>query len=130
MTLRSIRPHPNATDAEQVQTLTSLGASPRYIASHLSLEEEELRQHYSLQLDLGTEEANLHVAEVFYRMATSGQHPQITMAWMKMRARWTETAPVSQSSPEEEEELRQQAKDKLLTLLNRGQNADSDPSAA
>lgn len=119
--MKLVKPHPNERDSEQVRALVSLGATSRFIADHLDLEENELELHYRLDLELGQEEANLNVARTLYQMATSGQHPQATMAWLKMRARWSDATPDTPSS-EEEEELRQQAKDKLLTLLNRGQN--------
>lgn len=122
--MKLVKPHPNERDSEQVRALVSLGATSRFIADHLDLTEEELSAHYRLDLELGQEEANLNVARTLYQMATSGQHPQATMAWLKMRARWSDATPDTPSS-EEEEELRQQAKDKLLTLLNRGQNADA-----
>lgn len=110
--------HPNRRDSQQVETLKGMGASDDFIASHLSLSLEDLRAHYSTPLAHGEEEANLRVAETFFEMATSGEHPQATIAWLKMRApeKWSErpTAEVEEDTSSIED-----AREKLLTLLNR-----------
>lgn len=119
--MKLVKNHPNTVDSEQVEKLTSLGATQSFIASHLGIDESTLLKHYSTELNHGSEQANLRVAETFYRMATSGEFPQMTLLWMKMRAHWQE--PKDPSTPsqtqEELEELHEQAKEKLLTLLNR-----------
>lgn len=95
-----------------------MGASEQYIAKKLKLTPAELTQHYSTQLALGPEEANLRVAQTFFDMATSGDFPQMTLAWLKIRggALWQETP----NTVEDEADTLDQAKDKLLRLLNRG----------
>lgn len=97
----------------------SMGATEEYIANKLKLDPKELRAHYAAQLDMGLEEANLRVAQTFFDMATSGEHPQMTIAWMKMRGgpTWTEN---SNSTPGDDQADQDAVKHKLLKLLNRG----------
>lgn len=114
--------HPNRRDSKQVETLSGLGASLQYIATHLSLTLEDLQRHYQKELDYGREHANLEVAETFFDLARSGEYPQITAQWMKMRAGWTE-AKLPDTLTDEDDESLSQAKDKLLTLLNRAHKA-------
>ena len=109
--------HPNKTDAMQVEVMSGYGAPPAHIASHLRLTLEELKLHYHTQLERGPDEANLKVAATFFDMATSGEHPQVTVAWMKMRAGWMDTPPTQQEEDTSTPEL---AREKLKKLLNRG----------
>lgn len=94
-----------------------MGASEDYIAQKLKLSTKELRSHYAPQLNLGLEEANLRVAQTFFDMATSGEFPQMTLAWMKMRG-----GPMWQDSttPNTDPVDQDVVKHKLLKLLNRG----------
>ena len=109
---------PNKRDAKQVETLSGLGASEQYICTHLNITPEQLHEYYQVQLDYGQEHANLEVAETFYDLATSGDHPNITAMWMKMRAGWTESSPTLSTQEEDTSQI-ETAKDKLLKLLNR-----------
>lgn len=117
-----VRPHPNNVDASQVEVLTGMGATREYIAHHLSLSIQELEQHYARSLRMGEEEANLRVAQAFFEMATSKEHPQMTLAWMKMRARWTDTAATTQEEDDVDIEATRQ---KLLKLINRSRDSNS-----
>lgn len=108
---------PNAKDRTQVEVLSGMGASPEYIAHHLKITLEELNTHYSPQLSLGREEANLRIAKTFFDMAESGNYPSATLSWMKMRAGWSE-APAS-TTTEEDVDI-DVAREKLQKLLNRG----------
>lgn len=98
-----------------------MGATREYIAHHLSLTLPELEQHYARSLRMGEEEANLRVAQAFFEMATSKEHPQMTLAWMKMRARWTDS-PAPTSTEEDNVEI-EEVRQKLLKLINRAPNA-------
>lgn len=108
--------HPNRKDRQQAETLSGFGASEQFIADHLNLSLEDLRTYYPKQLAHGQEEANLRVAQTFFDMATSGEHPAATIAWLKMRGGWSEK--VAETIEEDSSSL-EVAKDKLLTLLNR-----------
>lgn len=99
-----------------------MGATREYIAHHLSLSLQELEQHYARSLRMGEEEANLRVAQAFFEMATSKEHPQMTLAWMKMRARWTDTAATTQEEDDVDIEATRQ---KLLKLINRSRDSNS-----
>ena len=111
--------HPNKRDSKQVETLAGLGASLEYIASHLNLSTDQVLEFYKKDLDYGKEHANLEVAETFFELATSGEHPTITMAWMRMRAGWRDTPQTTTQENDDVVEV-EQAREKLLKLLNRG----------
>lgn len=98
-----------------------MGASPEFIAKHLNISLEDLTRYYQKQLDHGMEEANLQVAKVFHEMASSGDHPAMTLSWMKMRAGWSES-PNSTPTDTDDSSL-DEAKEKLLKLLNRAHNS-------
>lgn len=119
-TLTPIRDHPNPKDAEQVELLSALGATQEYIANHLRISVNELTDCYPTQLQLGPEEANLRVARVFFDLASSGRYPNITLEWMRMKAKWGAPTSSSAQTPEEIEEETNVAREKLLKLLNRG----------
>ena len=112
--------HPNARDRKQVETLAGLGATLKYISIHLKLSEDKLKHYYQDALDYGQEHANLEVAETFFQLATSGDHPSITAQWMKMRAGWSEITP---ATVEEDDTSEDMAREKLLKLLNRTNTA-------
>lgn len=124
MNAKVIPTHPNARDSKQVETLAGLGASEQYICTHLNLTLDQLYEFYQRQLEYGKEHANLEVAETFFDLATSGDHPNITAMWMRMRAGWSDSPAHAQSAQEDDDsEAISQAKDKLLTLLNRAHNS-------
>ena len=113
------REHPNRKDAQQVEVLSGMGATDSHIAHHLKMSVEEMLVHYSTSIERGKEEANLQVAKAFHDLAISGEHPMATVAWMKMRAGWSDATAAEADTSLDEEET-QVARDKLLTLLNRG----------
>lgn len=113
--------HPNKRDASQVQVLHGMGASEEYIARHLNISQSDLTLHYQKELTLAEEEANIRVAKVFHDLATSGDYPQMTQAWMEMRAGWTRSSlSKASATPEDLEDAHEEARIKLLKLLNRG----------
>lgn len=114
--------HPNKRDATQIEVLVGMGASLEYVSTHLNLSPIDLQTHYAKQIAHAEEEANLRVAKVFHDLATSGDFPQMTQAWMEMRARWSksQSSTSTQLTREEEEAAHQDARQKLLRLLNRG----------
>lgn len=118
MTIHDILP--NKRDKGQVEVLSGMGASPSFIARHLNLTEEQLNEHYSKELLHGQEEANLQVAKTFHEMATSGEYPTMTLAWIKMRAGWSEAPP---PEAEDDTDHLSEAKAKLSKLLNRAHNS-------
>lgn len=113
-----ISTQPNKRDRNQAEVLSGMGATEEFIADHLHLSIEELNLYYSKELKSGAEEANLQVAKTFHELATSGEHPQMTLAWMKMRAGWSDAKQEAEEGYDEDSASL--AKDKLLKLLNRG----------
>jgi hypothetical protein len=105
--------HPNRETKEIVRVLSAAGASLQFIANETHLHPDDLTRYYQVDLDQGPEEANARVAQTFLHMATSGDYPQMTIAWMKMKAGWND----SNSTPEADEADLQASKDKLASLL-------------
>lgn len=112
--------HPNKRDATQIEVLIGMGASLEYVSSHLGLPLADLQLHYQKEIQHAEEEANLRVAKVFHDLATSGDYPALTVSWMEMRANWTKSPATTQATKEEQEAAHQDARQKLLRLLNRG----------
>ncbi len=108
--------HPNKTDREQVRVLAGLGAPREFIADELKLTLDDLDFHYSEDLIQGPLEANARVAQTFFELATSGDYPQMTLSWLKMRANWSENLPTTTSTEEAEAEL-SSVQDRLRALL-------------
>lgn len=119
--------HPNKKDSQQVEVLAGMGATEEFIAKHLNISPTLLHEHYSRQLAHGIEESNLQVAKAFHEMATSKEFPTMTVAWMKMRAGWSDNTP--SSTTDTDDSSLDEAKEKLLKLLNRAHNSNN-PSAA
>lgn len=115
--------HPNKKDAQQVEVLSGMGATEEFIAKHLNLSPSDLTTHYAKQLAHGIEESNLQVAKAFHEMATSKEFPTMTVAWMKMRAGWSDSTPASQT--DSDDSSLDEAKEKLLKLLNRAHNSSN-----
>jgi hypothetical protein len=115
-----INSHPNRRDKGQVEVLSGMGASKPFIADHLGLSMDQLDEYYSKELKTGAEEANLQVAKTFHELATSGEHPQMTVLWMKMRAGWSDGKSSSVEAEEDDDTIIEEAREKLLKLMNRG----------
>ena len=114
--------HPNGRDREQVKVMIACGASEEHVATHLSLSVDDLRRYYSKEVKFGVEEANMKVAKTFYDLAVSGENPNLTLAWMRMRAGWKDAVGASKSGEDENLDA-ELTRNKLLKLLNRGKNA-------
>jgi len=113
--------HPNRKDQEQAQVMMACGASQEYVAKHLNLSLDDLLRFYQKDLDFGLERANMEVAKTFHQLATSGDYPALTLAWMRMRAGWKDA--VNQKDAEEDTSDAELTKAKLMKLLNRGAKA-------
>lgn len=53
--------------------------------------ESSLKNHYADVLHSAVKESNADVVETLLTMATSGQHPAVSMFWAKTRMGWRET---------------------------------------
>ena len=111
--------HPNARDREQVRVLSACGASPEFIAHEIGTSTEIVKHYYAKDISLGLEDANAQVALTFFKLANSGEHPQLTLAWLKMRAGWKEAG---QSQIMDAPDIAA-AREKLNKLLERKQKA-------
>lgn len=103
----------NSQLAENIQVASACGLSPKAIAKEFGLPLEILTTLYKEDLDHGLEVANAKVAKVFFDLAISGEHPQLTKSWMELRGGWT---PSSSLQIQDNAEV---AREKLLKLLNR-----------
>lgn len=101
--------------------MTACGASPEHIAKHLNLNLNDLLCFYKVDLDFGLERANMEVARTFHKLASSGEYPNLTLAWMRMRAGWKDA--INQKEPEEDTSDAELTRSKLVKLLNRGAKA-------
>lgn len=82
---------PTERTRQLVRDLAVVGYSQERIAANLGIHHETLERHYRAELDNAEAEANAAVARVAYAMATDGEHPSMTMFWLKTRAGWRET---------------------------------------
>ncbi len=83
-----------AATAEQrrtVRAMAAFGIPQMEIANVVGISDRTLRKHFREELDKAATEANAKVAEVCFRMATSGTVPAATFFWLKTRAGWRET---------------------------------------
>lgn len=108
--------HPSPSLVESVQVLGACGASPAVIMRELGLSKEVFNLYYSKEVAIGLDLANARVAKVFFEMASSGDYPTLTLAWMKMRANWKESG--SQDSSADAPDI-EEARRKLQSLLSR-----------
>ena len=86
------RPPYQPTDKEraQVKTLAGLGIPHTDIARVMQIAEMKLRKYYSLELEVGSIEANAKVAKSLFDKATGPGKEGVTAAifWLKARAGW------------------------------------------
>jgi hypothetical protein len=85
-------------DYPKIEELSAKGVPVKSIAAHFGMgkstfdrrvsESEELK----LVLEQGRSKSIEAVASVAYQMALSGNHPAMTMFWLKCRAQWRENA--------------------------------------
>jgi hypothetical protein len=83
--------NPTAEQRKMVGVMTGYGIPEVAIARTLSIDAKTLRKHFRKELDLAATKANATVAQSAFRMASSGQHPAMTIFWLKCRAGWRET---------------------------------------
>jgi hypothetical protein len=82
-----------------VKAMTGYGLKQEDIATMLGLRSPNtLRKHFSEEIRRGAIEATAQVAQTCFKMAKSGQHPQMTKFWLATRARWREGPAVEPSA--------------------------------
>jgi hypothetical protein len=75
-----------------VRAMAAFGIPQMEIANVVGISDRTLRKVFRDELDKAATEANAKVAEVCFRMATSGTVPAATFFWLKTRAGWREVS--------------------------------------
>jgi hypothetical protein len=81
---------PSAEQRKVVRAMAAFGVPQLEIAKVIEISDRTLRKAFREELDRAAIEANAKVAEVCFRMATSGTVPAATFFWLKTRAGWRE----------------------------------------
>jgi predicted acetyltransferase len=81
---------PTGEHRNLVRAMSGLGIPQQDIATHLEIDAKTLRKHFRRELDRGSIEATVKVAQSLFQMATSGQNTAAAIFWMKARAGWRE----------------------------------------
>ena len=90
---------PTNDQRAKVRSMAAMGIRHDEIALKIGIRSAKtLRKYFRTELDLAAAEANYKVAAKAYEMASSGQHPAMTMFWLKCRAGWHER-PVFEPAP-------------------------------
>lgn len=86
------RPEFKPTDEQRrfVTLCTMGGINHEQIAKTIGISRNTLEKHFREELDNAAAEANARVVGVAYEQAVSGQHPAMTMFWLKTRLGWRE----------------------------------------
>jgi predicted ArsR family transcriptional regulator len=100
---------PTEEQRRTVRVMAGFGIPQPDIATLLDIDPKTLRLHFRRELDRGSVEATVKVAQTLFQMATSGQNTAASIFWMKARAGWREKHEVvlSAKAPEQmsDEEL-------------------------
>ena len=81
---------PSPEQRKTVRAMAAFGIPQIEIANVIGISDRTLRKAFREELDKAATEANAKVAEVCFRMATSGTVPAATFFWLKPRAGWRE----------------------------------------
>lgn len=76
--------------AEQITKLAGFGMRDDDICKVYNMSEKSLKRHYHEELAAGRITAKHEVIKRAYEMASSGQHPTLTIFWLKTQCRWKE----------------------------------------
>ena len=83
---------PTPEQRKTVRAMAAFGIPQMEIANVIGVSDRTLRKVFREELDKAATEANAKVAEVCFRMATSGTVPSATFFWLKTRAGWREVS--------------------------------------
>jgi hypothetical protein len=81
---------PTEEQRRTVRAMSGFGIPQTDIATLLEIDDKTLRKHFRRELDRGSIEATVKVAQTLFQMATSGQNTAAAIFWMKARAGWRE----------------------------------------
>lgn len=83
-----------------VRAMAAYGIPQLDIACVIGISDKTLRLAFRDELDKAGIEANAKVAEICFKMATSGKVPAATFFWLKTRAGWREVIRQEHSGPD------------------------------
>lgn len=92
---------PTEEHRRTAKAMAGFGVPQEDIATFLGIDAKTLRKHFRVELDRGTIEANVKVAQTLFNMATVDKNVAAAIFWMKARAGWRE-----KHLPEPEEEAK------------------------
>ena len=81
---------PNDEQRRTVKALAAVGVPQEAIAGYIDIDAKTLRKHFRQELDHGTLEANVKVAQTLFSMATVDRNVAAAIFWMKARGGWRE----------------------------------------
>ncbi|WP_458094211.1 hypothetical protein [Roseomonas sp. WA12] len=81
---------PTDEQRKTVRVMSGFGIPHTDISTLLEIDPKTLRLHFRRELDRGSVEATVKVAQTLFQMATSGQNTAASIFWMKARAGWRE----------------------------------------
>lgn len=94
---------PSESDRKSVQTMAAYGVPEEQIARTVGrrgISPKTLRKHFRSELSNGQAVANAKIAQTLFQMATSGEHPAVTIFCAKVRLHMREKAAPVQSVAE------------------------------
>ena len=121
---------PTEDQRRTVPAMSGFGVPQADIATHLEIDAKALRKHSRRELDRGTIDANVKVAQTLFNMATLEKNVAAAIFWMKARAGWREKHEIRVSvSP-----VQELSDAELLEIIERGRDqqaieADEDAAA-
>lgn len=80
--------YPTPNDASIVERWTKAGIGVERIARRLGTTVKTVENTYPFELGFTQEESLAVVADVAYKMATSGKYPTMTKFWLEARGGW------------------------------------------
>ncbi len=109
---------PTGEQRNLVRAMSGFGVPQEDIATHLEIDAKTLRKHFRRELDRGTIDANVKVAQTLFNMATVEKNVAAAIFWMKARAGWREKHEIQVSvSP-----VQELSDAELLEIIERGRD--------
>jgi hypothetical protein len=93
---------PSESDRKSVHTMAAYGVPEEQIARTIGrrgISPKTLRKHFRQELATGMAMANAKLAQTLFQMATSGEHPAVTIFCAKVRLHMREKAAPAPSIP-------------------------------
>lgn len=81
---------PTEDQRRTVKALAGVGVPHEAIAGYLDIDAKTLRKYFRQELDQGSLEANVKVAQTLFSMATVDRNVAAAIFWMKARGGWRE----------------------------------------